>query len=198
MSTALIVTVVPADLANLAVLSLPSPASRRNYARYCRAYIATGLPLDRTGVQAHVIALRDAGARPGTINNALAAVRLLAREAWNRQLLSDAELSAIERIKSARQLGSTCGNWLNAEGVGRMLDCAAKGPHGTRNAALIAVMIGCGLRRAELAAMTWENWQQREGRWVFLNLIGKGGRIRTVPAPDWVAERVNAWREHVR
>ena len=43
-----------------------------------------------------------------------------------------------------------------------------------------ALLVGCALRRAELAALTIEDIQQREGRWVIADMHGKGGRIRTV------------------
>jgi len=46
---------------------------------------------------------------------------------------------------------------------------------------MIAVLIGCGLRRAEAAALKLEDVQLRDGRWVIADLNGKGGHIRTVP-----------------
>ena len=49
--------------------------------------------------------------------------------------------------------------------------------------ALLAVLIGCGLRREESAQLALGHIQQREGRWVIVDLIGKGARIRTVPMP---------------
>ena len=45
---------------------------------------------------------------------------------------------------------------------------------------MIAVLIGCGLRRAEAAALKLEDFQLRDGRWVFAYLNGKGGHIRTL------------------
>jgi integrase len=51
---------------------------------------------------------------------------------------------------------------------------------------MIAVLIGCGLRRAEAAALKFEDVQLREEHWVIANLNAKGGHIRTVPMPDWV------------
>jgi integrase len=40
---------------------------------------------------------------------------------------------------------------------------------------MIAVLIGCGLRRAEAAALKLEDIQHREGHWVIADLNGKGG-----------------------
>ena len=44
--------------------------------------------------------------------------------------------------------------------------------------------LGCAPRRSALAALfELTHIQQRDGRWVFVDLVGKGKRIRTVPIP---------------
>jgi site-specific recombinase XerD len=57
---------------------------------------------------------------------------------------------------------------------------------GLRDRAIIAVLLGCGLRRSEVAALTMGHIQQRDGRWCIVDLLGKHGRVRTVPMPVWV------------
>src|SRR5205823_3295541 len=64
---------------------------------------------------------------------------------------------------------------------------------GLRDRAILAILIGCGLRRSEVAALTFEHVQQREGRWCIVDLVGKHGRVRTVPMPTWVKVSVDAW-----
>lgn len=54
---------------------------------------------------------------------------------------------------------------------------------GLRDRAIIAVLLGCGLRRSEVAALTLKHIQQRDGRWCIVDLVGKHGRVRTVPMP---------------
>src|SRR4051812_23764190 len=56
---------------------------------------------------------------------------------------------------------------------------------------MVAVLIGCALRRAEAAALKIEDVQLREGHWIIADLKGKGGHIRTVPVPDWVKARTD-------
>ena len=63
----------------------------------------------------------------------------------------------------------------------------------TINHAMLAMVIGCGLRRGELLALTLESVQQREEHWVIADLVGKGGHVRTVPIPLWVKTAVDAW-----
>jgi integrase len=64
---------------------------------------------------------------------------------------------------------------------------------GLRDRALLAVLLGAGLRRAEAAALKFEDIQMRDGRWALVDLIGKHDRIRTVGIPDWCKERIDTW-----
>ena len=64
---------------------------------------------------------------------------------------------------------------------------------GLRDRAILALLIGCGLRRSEVAALALARIQQLEGRWCIVDLNGKHGRIRTVPIPTWVKVAVDAW-----
>jgi integrase len=57
----------------------------------------------------------------------------------------------------------------------------------------LAVLLGCGLRRAELSGLRLEHLQSRDGRWVIGDLVGKGRHLRTVPIPAWVKEAVDSW-----
>ena len=58
---------------------------------------------------------------------------------------------------------------------------------------IIALLVGCALRRQELASLNIEAIQLREGRWVIIDLHGKGGRICTVAIPIWVKQGIDAW-----
>jgi integrase len=58
---------------------------------------------------------------------------------------------------------------------------------------MIAVLLGCGLRRAEAAGLAVEHLQQREEYWVIADLIGKGSHVRTVPVPTWIKLAVDHW-----
>jgi integrase len=55
------------------------------------------------------------------------------------------------------------------------------------------VLLGYALRRSELAALECGDILQREGRSVFVDLVGKAKRIRTVPIPPFVKVAIDAW-----
>lgn len=121
-------------------------------------------------------------------------MRRLAYEAADTGLLSPDLAAGIRRVKGAKRLGVRLGNWLSLEESRRLIDV----PQGTslralRDRAILSVLLGCGLRRAELSGSQLEHLQRREGRWVVGNLIGKGRHLRTVPMPDWVKAAVDSW-----
>jgi len=86
------------------------------------------------------------------------------------------------------------GNWLTADQGKRLLTAfGGEDLRSKHDYAMIAVLLGCGLRRAEVAGLTVEDLQQREEHWVVADLVGKGGHVRTVPVPAWVKLAVDNW-----
>ena len=131
---------------------------------------------------------------PATINLRLAAVRRMAYEAADAGLLSPELAAGIRRVKGGRRIGVRLGNWLTPEQGRRLLESAVpSSARELRDHAMVAMLIGCGLRRAELLALRVESIQQREEHWVIADLVGKGGHVRTVPIPIWVKSKVDAW-----
>ncbi|HET7206613.1 MAG TPA: tyrosine-type recombinase/integrase, partial [Terriglobales bacterium] len=126
------------------------------------------------------------GLSSSSINQRLAAVRRLAYEAADCGSLSPELAAGIRRVKGMKQLGHRAGNWLTLEQCSTVLDgITGDDLRAKRDRAMIAILIGCGLRRAELAALEFEHIQTRQGHWAIVDLVGKGGHIRTVPIPRW-------------
>jgi integrase len=121
-------------------------------------------------------------------------VRRLAYEAADSGLLSPELAAGIRRIKGVKALGTRLGNWLNADQAKLLLlNADGKDLRSIRDLAMVAVLLGCGLRRAELSALRVEDMQNRQGHWAIVDLVGKGKRVRTVPIPMWVKEVVDHW-----
>jgi site-specific recombinase XerC len=47
---------------------------------------------------------------------------------------------------------------------------------------MLAMLFGCGFRRSALVSLELDAVQMRQGHWAVVDLIGKGGHIRAVPA----------------
>jgi integrase len=121
-------------------------------------------------------------------------VRRLAYEAADSGLLSPELAAGIRRVKGVKQLGSRSGNWLTQDQARLLLEKAdGEDLRSLRDLAIISMLLGCGLRRAELAALKIEDLQIRQEHWAIVDLVGKGGHIRTVPMPIWVKETVDRW-----
>jgi site-specific recombinase XerD len=187
-----------------AIVSLRSFESQRSYrhsidefvAWYCSA---PRLSLNRTVVLRYRLHLEDRHLAAGTINVRLAAVRRLAYEAADSGLLSPDLAAGIRRVKGAKRLGCRLGNWLTAEQA-RVLwqSPVPETLKGKRDRAILAVLLGCGLRRRELTELTVQHFQLREDHWAIVDLIGKAGHVRTVPVPAWVKETIDDWLEAAR
>src|SRR5262245_13093402 len=190
------------EQAKTTVLStLTSASGQRTYDHAIREFVTwycsePRLAFNRIVVLRYRIHLEQRGYAPATINLRLAAVRRIAYEAADAGLLSPELAAGIRRVKGVRRIGVRLGNWLTPEQGRRLLGCST--PSSAREMrvhAMVAMLIGCGLRRAELLALRLEAIQQREEHWVIADLVGKGGHVRTVPIPGWVKTAVDAWTE---
>ena len=193
------------DHAKSAVLnSLSCPHSRTNYKFAMEQFISwycsePQLALNCTVVLRFRLYLESLGLAAGTVNQRLAAVRRLAYEATDSGLLSPELAAGIRRVKGAKQLGARTGNWLTQDQARLLLENAnGDDLRGARDLAMLSVLVGCGLRRAELSALTVEDLQIRQGHWAIVDLVGKGGHIRTIPVPAWVKDAVDRWRESAK
>jgi len=184
---------------NAVLNSLAAASSQESYGHAIEEFIGwycsePRLAFNRTVVLRYRFFLEQKNLAPATINVRLAAVRRLAYEASDTGLLSPDLAAGIRRVKGAKGLGVRIGNWLSVDETKALLkhssDCDLRSK---RDRAILAILVGCGLRRAELVALKMHYFQIREEHCVVADLIGKGKHIRTVPVPSWVKRTLDAW-----
>jgi len=158
--------------------------------RYCSE---PRLSFNRTVVLRYRFFLEQKNLASSTINVRLAAVRRLAYEASDTGLLSPDLAAGIRRVKGAKRLGVRIGNWLTIDQSRALLSKPSDSLRGKRDRAILALLIGCGLRRAELVELRTGDFQVREDHCVIADLVGKGKHIRTVPVPLWAKRAVDEW-----
>jgi site-specific recombinase XerD len=179
--------------------SLRSPGSRRCYEHAMVEFIAWYCSEPRLGFNKAVVTryrmhLESRRLAPGTVNLRLAAIRRLAYEAADSGLLSPEQAAGIRRVKGAKKLGVRVGNWLLANEARALWELPdAKTLKGKRDRAILSLLLACGLRRGEVAALELDDIQRREDHWAIVDLTGKGGHVRTVPVPDWVSQTIADW-----
>jgi site-specific recombinase XerD len=178
---------------------LPSENSRRAYQRalldFFHWHRGMGCPqLNKAVVQRYAAELREAGMAASSINQRLSAIRKLALEAADNGALDPQVANGIRAVKGVSREGRRTGNWLTREEAQSWLGAPdTRTMRGRRDRALLAVLIGCGLRRAEAASLNFDHIQQRDGRWVLLDLIGKRDKVRSVPMPNWAKVAIDEW-----
>jgi len=188
-------------IVNLVLDGLGSEHSRTAYRKALTDFLAwhgrQGRPhLSKALVQSYRRKLQADGLAPSTVNLRLCAIRKLAVEAADNGLIDPVMAAAIQRVKGVKSTGVRVGNWLTQKQAQKLLDAPDVDTlKGLRDKAILAVLIGCGLRRSEVAALTFDHVQQREGRWVLVDLLGKGGRVRTVPMASWTNAAIDRWTE---
>jgi integrase len=185
---------------NLVLDSVSSPITKRVYNMALNEFFAWYRLEMRPGfckatVSAwRVYSLEVRGLGSSSIIIRMSAIRKLAVEATDNGLLAPELAAGIARVKSAKSIGIRTGNWLSLKQAQALLNAPdGETLKGLRDRAIIAVLLGCGLRRSEIAALTMRHVQQRDGRWCIVDLVGKHSRIRTVPMPAWVKIAINAW-----
>lgn len=178
---------------------LPSENSRRAYQRHLKEFFVwhrqeNRPELNKALINRYVKNLREQKLSSSSINQKLSAIRKLATEAEDNNLLDSRIANGIRAVKGVPQRGRRTGNWLTKDEAQMWLNAPdVKTLKGTRDRAVLAVLIGCGLRRAEAAILSISHVQQREGRWAIVDIVGKRDKARTVPMPSWTKTAIESW-----
>ncbi len=183
------------QLRQMVVDAVQAPTSKLAYGHALDQLFAfaASQPLTRALLQAWRSSMD--GLAPSTINVRLSAMRKLVSEAKKNGLLSGDDAQTLNDIPNVRQQGTRLGNWLTREQARELLAVPDRSTlKGKRDACILSLLVGCALRRRELAALTVEDIQMRENRWVIADLRGKGNRVRTVAVPLWVKQAINVWQ----
>jgi len=188
------------EQSNTSVLNtLSSMQSRRSYQHAMEEFIAWDcseprLALNRVVVLRYRMHLENIPLAPTTINLGLAAVRRLAYEASDNGLLSPELVAGIRRVKGVKRHGQPVGNWLTAEEGQHLLGAVRTDTlRGKRDAAMLGLLLGSGLRQSEVANLEIEKIQRRDGHWAIVDFVGKAGHVRTAPVPLWVKTTIDNW-----
>jgi integrase len=145
----------------------------------------------------HVVALKthllEQGLSASTVNSYVSALRGVALEAWNLKVMSAEDLKRIQEVKNVRSVRLLRGRALTREEVAALFaDCLADPlPHGARDAAILAVLVGGGLRRSEGGDLLVGDY---DGESASLRVRhGKGDKERVVYLTGGAGAAVDAW-----
>ena len=193
--------VIPSFAPVLALVtdSVRSPHTQRAYRSALTDFLLwcqTSGPaaFSKASVQEYRATLEKRNLAASSIKIQMTAIRRLAAEMADNGLLDPQTALVISKVRSPRRSGVRLGNWLSLRQAEELLALPdARSMKGKRDRAVLSVLLGAGLRRGELCALQFDHLQQREGRWVMADLVGKHDRIRTVPLPGWCKAAMDVW-----
>jgi site-specific recombinase XerC len=141
---------------SLVLDSVSSPITKRVYNMALNEFFAWYGQEPRPGftkatVSAWRVTLEERRLGSSSIIVRMSAIRKLAVEATDNGLLAPELAAGIQRVKSAKSIGVRMGNWLSQKQAQTLLNTPdITTLKGLRDRAIIAVLLGCGLRRSGL------------------------------------------------
>ena len=146
----------------------------------------------------HTAAIREelaAKYAPATANKMLSALRGVLKESWRLGLTTAEDYQRAADLKAVKGEKLPRGRALSHGEVRALFEACSKdaSPAGARDAALLAVLYGAGVRRSEAAALKREDFDQETGAIVIR--AGKGRKDRIVYATNGSREALLVWLE---
>lgn len=152
--------------------------------------------LDREHVKQYLRHLETMNFSAQVRNQVLAALKKLAVESSDLGWISADIAVQIQKIKGKKITGIRTGRWLTVQQSAALLRAPDRTTIiGKRDLVVLALLLGCGLRRSEVCSLTTAQLNRHNGtnKLLLTNLVGKGGRVRTVGVPDWAAQPLKEW-----
>ena len=172
-------------------------ALNRAAATFTVGAVTDALELDWAQVRyQHVAALRSVmldqqGVAPATINKVLAAVRGTVREAWRLGLVDAETLARVAGVEGVKSRRLPSGRHVEAGEVRQLFAACGSDPAGARDAAMLALLYGGGLRRSEAVALQLDDYDATAGTLTVRH--GKGDAARQVYATNGGKDAIDSW-----
>ncbi len=128
---------------------------------------------------------------PNSVNVALSGLRRVLRVSWRKELMTADEYQRASDVARARGSRVLRGRAIEAgEMLSMFRSCDPDTTMGARNAALLALLFGGGLRRDEVASAKLEDYEPVTGE---LRVVGKGNKERIVPLVVGARAALSHW-----
>lgn len=148
--------------------------------------------LKRPHVLQILFKLSEKSLSPATQNSYLSSIKGVCEEAWMLDLMSADDYQKIYKIPSVKGSRLASGRALKpAEVAALIAACSAcKGPTSVRDKAILSLLIGCGLRKAEVTSLKAQNINWNESAFT---VIGKGNKQAKCFMPAQTVQALQDW-----
>jgi len=151
-------------------------------------------PLTEEACRNHLAYLQSQGYASATLNQRLSALRKLVVKAADLQLVPLAHAVQICRIRNIRKTTTSPAIALNRQKTEELINVPDGHTNkGKRDRLLLALLIGCALRRGEVVNLDLDDIEYVDSRAVLIRISRANGRLRSVLMPGWVEEALSAW-----
>ncbi len=136
--------------------------------------------------------LTEKGRSPQTINTYLSALKGIAQDLRNKKCISEDELKLITKIKGKRGSHKNKGRSLSVTELNKLIDlCLYKdNPKSLRDAVMMTLLYGAGLRRSEITTLNISDYEENGGK---IRIIGKGNKARIIKLNERAIDMLNNW-----
>ncbi len=182
-----------------------APTTKAQYKKALKNYLATGNSLADSEALSRYAA---------TVSSSSKAFLKSAIRLWTQSMAKGAKSQAdgtientskiqatlwhLESINDAIQVPSTKGEkahvWLTQAEVKRLVGLCDDSLSGRRDRIVLSILLGAGLRREELANLTFDAIKQQGTRTV-LEVVGKGSKSRIIPISEKLASILSEWQQ---
>ncbi len=141
----------------------------------------------------HTTAIRSqlaAHYKHSTANRMLSALRGTLKSAWRLGLMSAEDYQLAASVESISGETVPAGRHVPAGELRALLATCGQDKLGVRDAAIISLLYGLGLRRAEVVMLNLSNYQEATNQLV---VSGKGNKERLVPVAGGTADALADW-----
>ena len=128
-----------------------------------------------------------------TVSATIIALRKIVRECQAVGLLPKKTAKAILGIKTLKSAPAMAGRALESDEMTRLFRFPTRELRDYRDKAILAVLFGTGVRRAEMAALDLDSLTVNEEMLALTVRHGKGDKSRIVYLPDDAVEHLNHW-----
>lgn len=136
--------------------------------------------------------LSEKGLAPATQNSYLSSLKGVCEEAWMLDLMSADDYHKIYKIPSVKGSRLANGRALESTEVASLMSACStdERPVNIRDKAILSLLLGCGLRKAEVTSLKIENLNWKE---FSFNVIGKGNKQAKCFMPELTAHALKRW-----
>lgn len=176
--------------------AMSSEHSKRAYERHLNDFITwhneqDKPPLTKAIVQSYKAHLQEQGRGASAINQALSAIRKLVLEAADNGAIDPIHANGIANVKGVKSETLPAGRSITPGELSAILAACDNSPSGGRDAAIIAILYSCGLRRNELVNLDLADFDSATGELKILH--AKGSKQRTVYVTNGAKAALEDW-----